>query len=328
MNRDLYAAAQAGTWLVTGGTGFLGSHVVPELQAAGCDVVLLVPAWEQKVQKALGHFPVLIGDVADEDVRVGAAQFDVVLHMAGLAHRTARTAEEARLFHKVNAAGTYNLLKALQKARKLPRAFVLVSTVAVYGLEAGELVTEDAERVAADAYGASKREAEDIVMDWCSRLGVRYCILRLPLVAGRRPPGNLGAMVEALKRGRYFRIGRGDARRSMVWAADVGRVLPRAAQAGGIYHLTDGHHPSFRELDTAIATALRRRPPRSLPLGAARILARLGDAGERVFRRPSPLDTAKLLKMTRSLTFSDQKARSMLGWDPSGVLEHVREIAS
>ncbi|MGC8667533.1 MAG: NAD-dependent epimerase/dehydratase family protein [Chthonomonadales bacterium] len=315
-------------WLVTGGTGFLGSHVVPALQAAGCGVILLVPAWEQKVRSMVGRVPILIGDLAEGDVRLGAAEFDVVLHMAGLAHRTARREEDAALFHKVNAGGTYNLMRALERAKRVPKAFILVSTVAVYGLEAGELVTEDAQRAAADPYGASKREAEDAVMRWCAQFGVRCCILRLPLVAGRRPPGNLGAMVEALRRGRYFRIGNGEARRSMVWAEDVGRILPQAALVEGAYHLTDGWHPSFCELDAALAQAMGRRPPRSVPLAAAQLLARAADVAERLSKRSLPLDTLKLTKMVSTLTFSDQKARNTLGWSPSGVLDHAAEIVS
>ena len=315
-----------GTWLVTGGTGFLGGHVVPQLQAAGCDVVLLVPSWEQKSRSVFGRVPVLVGDLADEGVSLGASQFDVVLHMAGIAHRSPRTQEEAQVFYKVNAGGTFNLLKALERSKRAPNCFILVSTVAVYGLEAGELVTEDAERAANDPYGASKRQAEDVAMEYCAKLGMRCCILRLPLVAGRRPPGNLGAMVDALRRGRYVRVGGGSAKRSMVWAEDVGRILPRASEAQGVYHLTDGWHPSFRELDEALAKAMGRRPPLSVPHMVVHLLARGGDLGERLLKRTLPLNTAKFAKLVNTLTFSDEKARKDLGWSPSRVLDHAEEI--
>src|SRR5690606_7779589 len=144
--------------------------------------------------------------------------------------------------------GTEHLLAALERQARLPEAFVLVSTVAVYGREAGEGLTEATPREAEDPYGLSKRQAEDAVQAWGARHGVRVGIVRLPLVAGTGAPGNLGAMVQAIRRGRYLGIGDGSARRSVVLAADVARVLPAVAERGGTYNLTDGRHPSFAEI--------------------------------------------------------------------------------
>ncbi|HEY2952486.1 MAG TPA: NAD-dependent epimerase/dehydratase family protein, partial [Verrucomicrobiae bacterium] len=234
--------------LVTGASGFLGGHVLPSLAAEGTVTVLS--------RKPLEKFTNVTADLTAPDLHLGDRSYSTVYHLAGWAHRVPRTDAERETFFRVNAGGTKNLLRALQQTGHLPQSFVLISTVAVYGVEAGTLLDESIPVRATDAYGSSKREAEEAVTDWGKRQGVRVGIARLPLVAGPGAPGNLGAMVRGLRSGRYLGIGSGTARRSMVWAADVGRILPRLASGGGVFHLTDGQHPSFAELEAALAGAL------------------------------------------------------------------------
>jgi nucleoside-diphosphate-sugar epimerase len=112
----------------------------------------------------------------------------------------------------------------------------------------------------------------------------------------------------------------------MVRVSDVAAALPAVAKAGGIFHLTDGHHPSFAELEASLAAALGRRPPRRLPMPLARAAAVVGDAVESLTRRPLPFDRRVLARMTSTLTFSDAKARQAVGWAPTPVLDSVREL--
>jgi nucleoside-diphosphate-sugar epimerase len=300
--------------LVTGGTGFIGRYLVDHLRERGDDVVVFVR------RPATGAAQV-VGDLTDPTLDLGAETFDVVYHVAGQAHVVPATPEEAERFYAVNARGTEHLLAALDRQDTLPEAVVLVSTVAVYGRDEGVLLDEDTPRAATDPYGDSKREAEDLVLDWGERRSVRIGIVRLPLVAGPEAPGNLGAMVRALARRRYLGIGDGTARRSMVWVEDVARILPVLAQRGGVYHLTDGTHPSFAELEAALADALGRRVPRHLPLAVARLGGRVGDVVQRVTGWRPPLTTRTVNKMTTTLTFSDTRARADLGWSPTPVLD-------
>jgi len=87
----------------------------------------------------------------------------------------------------------------------------------------------------------------------------------------------------------------------------------------GAYHLTDGCHPSLRELEDALAAALGRGRVRSIPLAAARAAARAGDLLERLLRRDLPLDTRRLGKLTATLTFDDTRARREIDWRPRPV---------
>lgn len=303
--------------IVTGGLGFLGRHVVEALATEG---------WEACVVDCRAGADVVETDLAREIPTLPPGHWDVVFHLAGLAHRVPRSDEAGLAFFDVNQRGTVHLLEGLERAGLGVGAVVLVSTVAVYGRESGELLDEDTPRLAQDPYGASKREAEDAVTEWCARRGLPAGIVRLPLVAGPIPPGNLGAMVRALRRGRYLGIGDGSARRSMVLASDVAGALPRVAEKGGVYHLTDGQHPSFRELERALCGAMGRAEPRRIPHRLAAAGGRLGDAVGAVLRRDVPLNSRVVSKMTSTLTFSDTRARRELGWSPQPVTSAAAQI--
>src|SRR5690606_14494956 len=121
------AGSTGGGWmkaLVTGSTGFIGRHLVAYLRAAGHAVDLL------------GRSPgpgVVQADLAAGAPTLARGGYDVVYHVAGKAHVVPRTEAERQAFFAVNAAGTKHLLDALDAQERPPGAFVLVSTVAVYG---------------------------------------------------------------------------------------------------------------------------------------------------------------------------------------------------
>lgn len=302
--------------LVTGGKGFLGSYLVAALQQTGQSPTILGRQVESTgISRDLAEGPVSF-----------AQPFDSVYHLAGWAHRVPTSKLEEDRFYLVNVQGTQNLLVGLEKAGRLPRSLVLISTVAVYGKESGTDLDESTPRRAVDPYGESKGQAEDLVLQWGDRHGVQIGIVRLPLVAGRNPPGNLGAMLRALRKGRYMGIGDGLAKRSIVLAGDVVTALPRVAERGGIYHLTDGHHPSFAELEASLCSVLGREAPRRLPLTVARLAGRAGDLVNTFTQGRSPITTRRVRKMTSTLTFSDEKARRELDWAPSQVLSLLEEI--
>lgn len=246
---------------------------------------------------------------------------DTVIHSAGKAHMVPKTPSEADAFFQVNEQGTRHLLQALEAHP--PNQFIFISTVSVYGREEGQNIDESHPLNGATPYARSKIQAEAAVQTWCEARGVPWIILRLPLIAGPNPPGNLGAIQQAIAKGRYFRIAGNGARKSMVLAADVARLLPQLTGKTGIYNLTDGLHPTFAEIEDAIADALNQRITLRLPKGLVTALARAGD-GLTGLGLPFPLTTNRLEKMTATLTFSDEKARRELGWRPRAVIAYIR----
>lgn len=245
---------------------------------------------------------------------------DIVIHAAGKAHFVPTSAEEKQSFYDVNVLGTKKLLESLEKSGSVPKSFVFISTVAVYGKTTGVLINEESPLQAEDAYGVSKIKAEKIIENWCNQNKVICTILRLPLLAGPTPPGNLGAMINGIRKGYFFTVDGGGAKKSIVLAEDVAEVLIKVSSIGGIYNLTDGRHPTFLSLSEKIASELGKSKPLNLDLWFAKVLAKCGDLlGSYV-----PINSNKLFKIISSLTFDDSKAREKFGWNPKCVLSEFK----
>jgi nucleoside-diphosphate-sugar epimerase len=315
-------------YLVTGGTGFLGRYIVNNLQRTGNEVYIAT-RYTKEPNHIRADFENNIFELrTNSGVKQGQGLFDYVIHAAGKAHMVPKTAQEKQAFFDVNAAGTKLLLDKLEALPAMPKGLVFISSVAVYGLEEGIEIDENQALAATDPYGRSKIEAEKLILDWGKKNSVTIGIARLPLVGGKNAPGNLDSMIKGIKSGRYFRIGKGDARKSMVWAADVAAILPVLAQKGGIYNFTDGRHPSFAELEDAITLSLKLKPVKKLPYIVAKFAAVAGTLAEKMTGKKMPINNRLIQKITSQLTFSDERAKRALGWAPSPVLDHIKDMVS
>lgn len=291
--------------LLTGYSGFLGKYIYSFLEKQGVEVISIG-------RQKQNH---IIADLSNSTLLIGQA-FDSIIHAAGKAHSVPKTEAEKQDFFYVNAKGTSNLLKGLENSG-IPKSFVFISSVAVYGKESGILIKESENLSAKDPYGQSKIQAEKLIQTWCEKHNVICTILRLPLIAGPNPPGNLGSMIKGIQKGYYFNIEGGRAKKSIVLAEDIARIIPKVTEIGGIFNLTDGYHPSLKELSSVIAQQLNKKTPGNIPGTLAKSFAIIGD----MLGKRAPINTVKLKKITSDLTFDDSKARKLLGWNPSPVLE-------
>lgn len=291
------------TLLLTGSTGFLGQTLLKNLPSY--TITTLGRKNATIIVNLATQIPLL-------------PQTDLVIHAAGKAHIVPKTEAEKQDFFDVNVTGTQNLLTALQN--NPPKAFVFISSVAVYGLNHGLLINENAPLKAQDPYGLSKIQAEEMITQWCHKHKVICTILRLPLLVGENPPGNLGAMIKAIKIGYYMNIAGGKAKKSMVMAVDVAKAIITASEVGGIYNLTDGYHPNFKQIGAHIATQLGKKIPANIPNWLAIFLAKVGDA----LGKKAPFNSYKLSKIKAPLTFDDTKARNAFNWQPQQVLQTFR----
>lgn len=303
--------------LITGSSGFLGTYLYNSL-AEKYNVFTLG-------RKSVGNTEHITADLKNEVPMLFDHKYSIVVHNAGKAHIVPKTKEESDDFFHVNLEGTKNLLTSLENLSVLPESFVFISTVAVYGLETGDNIPEDAPLHSKEPYGLSKIQAEEIIKKWGIDNDVRISVLRLPLVIGKSAPGNLGSMIKAIKKGYYFNIGKGVAKRSMVLAEDVANIIEMAAQAGGVYNLTDGKNPTYGEISGAIGAYLNKKVM-SMPVPIARNLARVLDILEKIIRKKLPFSTRTYEKMTSSLTFSDLKAREKLNWNPQAVIKCINKF--
>ncbi len=293
--------------LFTGASGFLGYNIRPILEKQ-YDV----------------H---TIGLTDDDDIKFNLAKevppinthYDVVLHAAGKAHTVPKTDAEKQVFYDVNYQGTVNLCAALEKTG-VPKSLVFISTVAVYGCDYGELITEEHPLEGKTPYADSKIKAERYLVDWCQRNNVILGILRPSLLAGKNAPGNLGAMVKGIKKGYYMNIAGGKVIKSILMAEDIAHLVPILEEKGGVYNVCDTRQPSFGEISVSVAKQLGKHKPISIPYWMACCMAKVGD----LLGNRSPFNSYKLEKMTKSLTFSNDKARKELGWEPMDVLKSYK----
>ena len=290
-------------YLLTGGSGYLGAYIKKSIH---------------------GNF-ISLGKSTANDIQTDLAiqipnipPVEQVIHCAGLAHRIPKTKQEEDQFWNVNLTGTKNLTAAIDKLDVKPKSFVFISSVAVYGLDQGDLIKETTSLHPNTPYGISKKEAEDFLIKWAESNKINLTVLRLPLIAGGvNTPGNLGAMITAIKRNYYFRVGQGKAKKSMVLAEDVAELIPHLTYKQGVFNLTDGHHPRMAELDTYLCGILQKKVHK-LGVGILRPLAKLGDVLPFF-----PLNSYRLEKLNQSLTFDDTLAREVLGWNPRPVIGNL-----
>lgn len=293
--------------LFTGASGFLGANIIELLKQRYLITTVGLTAIDNIQCNIAEEIPEL------------SEKYDIVLHAAGKAHSVPKTEAESKVFFDVNLQGTKHLCAALENTG-LPKSFIFISTVAVYGIETGENITEDYPLNGTGPYALSKIQAEQFLKEWCGINNVTLTILRPSLIAGPNPPGNLGAMIKGISTGKYLSIGGGKARKSVLMVQDIANLIPLVADKGGVYNVCDSHHPSFRELEELICKQLNKSSVISVPFYIAKLLAIVGD----LLGKYAPINSDKLSKITNSLTFSNEKARLILGWDPMDVLVNFR----
>jgi len=316
--------------MVTGASGFLGSHIAEQLAKEGHEVRVLVR--NSSNRRFLADFPheEAIGDVTDPASLPSALQeVDVVVHAAGLVK--ARSAAE---FYAVNAQGTANLLAAVDQAAPHLRRFVYVSSLAAHGpSDDGQPRPPDSPPYPITVYGRSKLRGEELVQAWGR--SDQAVIIRLPVVYGPRDPQLLP----------FFRLARwriapllmgGRNCISIIYVEDAARAIAQAASAEAdmsrkIYCTDDGNVYSWRDLLAAVEEAVGRRALRlSSPRWAFVATALLSETYGFFLRRAVSLTREKVLEMSQPFwVCSHETLRQDLGWSPQvGVKEGAKLTAA
>lgn len=176
--------------LVTGGAGYIGSHVVHELLTAG-HAVTVYDNLSTGHEWAVGEAELVVAELGDRQTlaRVVARGFDAVMHFAAHIVVPESVAEPLK-YYRNNTGNTLGLLETV-KAAGVP-VFVFSSTAAVYGMPDVSLIDEQTPLAPINPYGASKMMSERVLIDLAAAQSLRYGILRYFNVAGAHPDGHIG----------------------------------------------------------------------------------------------------------------------------------------
>lgn len=263
------------SWLVTGGAGYIGAHVVRALRSAGLDTVVVDDLSSGHAEFVPEGVPFVVGTILDRQLLLDAiAEHGVtgVIHVAGFKYAGVSVQRPLHTYEQ-NVTGMATLLDAMQESGV--DRIVFSSSAAVYGTPPGEIVTEDTPKNPESPYGESKLIGEWLLRDQGVAVGLRHTSLRYFNVVGSGDPSvydtsphNLFPLVfDALVAGKTPRINGtdfatpdGTAVRDYLHVADLAvshvaaaRRLDAGQPLEPAYNLGSGDGVSVREIMTTIA---------------------------------------------------------------------------
>jgi nucleoside-diphosphate-sugar epimerase len=308
--------------LVTGGTGFIGRHLVSALLKQGANVTVLS---RHTPREDIKGYKVIAADLEHPPTLAGVCRGrNIVFHLAGHAHAVDQSDGESEdINRRVTVNGTRALVE--QSLNDGVERFVFFSSVKAMGEGSDICLDETTEPRPVTSYGIAKREAEKLVLD-DGRRGLSSTVLRLPMVYGPGGKGNLPRMIQAIARDRFPPLPDTGNRRSMVDVRDVVQAALLAATnpsvAGKVYIVTDGQAYSTRQIYEWICGVLQLPMPRwKLPLPLLRFISHIGDGIGKLSGWRFVLDSDALDKLIGSAWYSSEKISRELGYKPAYTLK-------
>lgn len=298
--------------LVTGATGFLGSHLVDRLQQQGHHIIAL---GRDRARMPRGARP-LIADLRDRRSVIDACRdVDAVIHAGALSAPWGHHAD----FQAINVGGTAHVIDGCRAHGVGRLVFVSSPSVLSNGRDQCDL-TDDAPypRRPISIYSATKQRAEQLVRD---APDVPSVIVRPKAIFGPGDTTLLPRLIAAARRGRLPQIGDGQNRVDLTYVENVVHALALAIESpravGHAYTITNGEHPRLWDVIRLVLRRLslpdRLRP---VPLPTMLRVARLMELIAAVTRREPLLTRYSVLVLARTQTHDIGAARSDLGYTP------------
>lgn len=257
--------------LVTGGAGFIGSHLVEHLLSAGWEVTVLddfSSGRKENLAAVLNdkNLRIVNGNILDADaVRDCLAEVDTCFHLAAVVSNI-KSLENPRMVNEVNVSGTISMLEGARKTEV--KKFVFASSCAVYGEASALPVKEESPLAPRTPYAASKAAAEQYCTAFYRTYGLGVTCLRFANVYGTR--GSVGpysgVMVQFAERLMNDRppliYGDGQQTRDFVYSTDVAEAAVLAAQnpnsTGMVLNIGTGVATSINDLAALMAKILKK----------------------------------------------------------------------
>lgn len=303
--------------LVTGANGFIGRNLCATLKEKGYFVRGAVRNNVGDVSGADEY--IQVGDINEStDWQQALAGVDAVIHLAARAHiMNDPAANPIDDFRMVNMFGTERV--ARMAAKSGVRRFIFISSVKVNGERGSKPYTEEDVPEPQDAYGVTKREAEDSLACIANETGLQVVILRLPLVYGPGVKANFRDLIKIAASGLPLPFKSIHNQRSFLYLGNLADAiivcLTHPLAAGETFLVSDGQDVSTPDLIKMIVCAVDKKPVLfSLYPGILKTLCKIIGKAE------------ELEKLTGSLIVDSSKIRNLLGWKPPFTMEEgIRE---
>jgi nucleoside-diphosphate-sugar epimerase len=304
--------------LVTGASGFLGSHIAEQLAEAGHSVVALVrKSSNTKFLSSLRGLELATGSVEDAaSVRAAMAGANAVIHSAGLV----KARDEAEFF-RTNTEGTRNLLEAAKAVAPGIQRFVFVSSLAAVGPSLdGSPVAGDGEPRPVTHYGRSKLAAERLVRDAKDTLPVT--VIRPPMIYGPRD-NEAFAFFQSVSMRFLPYLGDGKNTLSVVYASDAARAciqaIDRDVPSGSAYFVDDGKVyvwlDMLKDIERAVGKSALVRL--SIPFPVVRGAAMFNEVMSKLTGKAVMLTRDKLVELSAPhWVCNSSDTQRDLGWTP------------
>jgi dihydroflavonol-4-reductase len=302
---------------VTGGTGFIGKHLVRKLRARGDEVVALV----RNPSKAADLDAQLVqGDLSNEDaIRQGVSGADAVFHV-GATYKVGIPKSEHEAMYDANVRGTERVIDAAVDAGAAK--IVYVSTGNVYGNTQGQAVDETYVRPQPpdflSYYDETKYLAHQVALDRIAN-GAPVIIVQPGGVVGPDDPSELGNMIDQVRTGKLKMKMFPDAGFNFVYVEDIADGILLAhdkGRTGESYNLA-GPQQTIGDLVDKTAELLGKKPPgMTMPPAMIKMAIPIGPVMGKLLGFPPNL--GELVKTSDGVTFwmTDKKAREELGYSP------------
>jgi nucleoside-diphosphate-sugar epimerase len=316
--------------LVTGATGFIGSHIADQLFERGIDVRCIVRKSSNLRWLAGKSYQIFEASLNNVDSLISAVNdVDIIIHSAGLV--AARSYEE---YLSANRDGTLNLINAALYNNKLKR-FVYVSSQTAFGPSKSLVrpIDEDSPANPVTAYGKSKLEADRAVMQYKNKLPIT--IIRPPAVFGPRDTATL-SIFKAIKYGLVSYIGLSKKYVSILHSYDVARAVIDSALSsvceGKAYFISSDEFYSWNKINNVIISAMDKKfaIPVKLPHFAVLAAGWINELFGRFAKKPPVFNYDKAIDFIQKYWIcSDARARADFGFQQlmsleNGVIETVK----
>ncbi len=303
--------------LVTGATGFVGSHLAERLVAEGARVRVLVRDPYKLIDSLRDRVEVVTGDLLQPDCFVPATRdIDTVFHVAAWLG-TPNTMAAARA---INVTATRQLAEAARESAV--RRFIHTSSIAVYGPILSGEIDETQPHWPVYAYGETKSLGEQAALAArTNRFGVT--VIRPAMVYGARGSAWTTLPVKLAQRGLPSLVGGGYGFSHPVYVENLVDAYLLAAQRdealGEAFTISDGDVP-WREFFGRYARMAGKRA-RSIPVALPWLGGLAAEASAKITRRPPAISRVQLGFITGQARLSTAKAQRLLGWSPRCSLD-------